>query len=208
VAGARQLSGSARHVGPWAARREPGWPGRVLVVARESHFRLRRTARTRADRQEACRSGPLRDPRWDATRTRIAPRSRPSTMSSSPRSGPPPNCRFRGESGVWAHADRTVEKDELRRSRSRPSRRSLRQRGAGAPVGAPALAWSLRSEPEPGAGGHHRHPPHADGGDDLLGIDPLQVDRRRAEVGVPELPLDDVERAPSRASSSACAWRS
>jgi hypothetical protein len=33
-----------------------------------------------------------------------------------------------------------------------------------------------------------------DGGDDLLGVDPLQLDRRRAEVGVAELPLDDVQR--------------
>ena len=28
----------------------------------------------------------------------------------------------------------------------------------------------------------------------ILGVDPLQVDRRGAEVGVPELALDDVER--------------
>jgi hypothetical protein len=33
-----------------------------------------------------------------------------------------------------------------------------------------------------------------DGGDDLLGVDPLQVDRRRAEVGVAQLALDDVQR--------------
>jgi hypothetical protein len=33
-----------------------------------------------------------------------------------------------------------------------------------------------------------------DGGDDLLGIDALEVDRGRAEVGVTELALDDVER--------------
>src|SRR4051812_46250099 len=32
------------------------------------------------------------------------------------------------------------------------------------------------------------------GGDDLLGVDALQVDAGRAEVGVPELALDDVER--------------
>jgi hypothetical protein len=45
-------------------------------------------------------------------------------------------------------------------------------------------------------------------GDDLLGIDPLQVDRGRAEVGVTELTLDHVQWRPSRASSTACAWRS
>ena len=33
----------------------------------------------------------------------------------------------------------------------------------------------------------------AHGRDDLLGIDPLQIDRRGAEVGVAELALDDVE---------------
>src|SRR4051794_22131345 len=49
-------------------------------------------------------------------------------------------------------------------------------------------------EPKAGARGHHRRSPCVDGGDDLLGIDPLQVDRGRAEVGVAELALDDVER--------------
>jgi hypothetical protein len=33
-----------------------------------------------------------------------------------------------------------------------------------------------------------------DGGDDLLGVDPLQLDRGRAEVRVSELALDDVQR--------------
>jgi hypothetical protein len=33
-----------------------------------------------------------------------------------------------------------------------------------------------------------------DGGDDLLNVDALQVDARGAEVGMPELALDDVER--------------
>jgi hypothetical protein len=32
------------------------------------------------------------------------------------------------------------------------------------------------------------------GGDDLLGVDPSEVDRCGAEVGVPELALDDVQR--------------
>jgi len=35
-----------------------------------------------------------------------------------------------------------------------------------------------------------------DGRDDLPSVDSLQVDRRRAEVRVPELALDDVERNP------------
>jgi hypothetical protein len=47
---------------------------------------------------------------------------------------------------------------------------------------------------EPGAGGHHRRAARAHGRDDLLGVDPLQVDRRGAEIGVAELALDDVER--------------
>lgn len=33
-----------------------------------------------------------------------------------------------------------------------------------------------------------------DGGDDLLGVDALQIDRRCAEVRVAELTLDDVQR--------------
>jgi hypothetical protein len=33
-----------------------------------------------------------------------------------------------------------------------------------------------------------------DGGDDLGGVDPLQINRGDAEVGVPQLALDDVER--------------
>jgi len=33
-----------------------------------------------------------------------------------------------------------------------------------------------------------------DGGDDLLSVDALQMDRRPAEVGVAELSLDDIER--------------
>jgi hypothetical protein len=64
---------------------------------------------------------------------------------------------------------------------------------------------SLLSELESGAGGHHRRAPGAHGGDDLLGVERLQVDRCGAEIRVPELALDDVERHPSRASSSACA---
>ena len=45
--------------------------------------------------------------------------------------------------------------------------------------------------------------PGVDGRDDLLGVDALKVDGCGAEVGVTELSLDDVERHPSRASSTA-----
>jgi hypothetical protein len=48
----------------------------------------------------------------------------------------------------------------------------------------------------PGAGGDHRRFPGVDGGDDLGVVDPLQIDRGGAEVGVPRLALDDVERDP------------
>src|SRR3954471_3193966 len=44
------------------------------------------------------------------------------------------------------------------------------------------------------AGRDHRGPAGVDGLDDLLGIDALQIDRSHAEVAVPELALDDVER--------------
>src|SRR5918995_4611307 len=50
------------------------------------------------------------------------------------------------------------------------------------------------SEPEPGAGGHHRRAPRAHGRDDLLRIDPLEVDRGRTEAGMAELTLNDVQR--------------
>ena len=50
------------------------------------------------------------------------------------------------------------------------------------------------SELQAGGGGHHRRAPGVDGGDDLFGVDALQVDAGRAEVGVTELALDHVER--------------
>ena len=49
-------------------------------------------------------------------------------------------------------------------------------------------------ELQAGAGGHHRRAPGVDGGDDLFGVDALQVDRGGAEIRVAELALDDVER--------------
>ena len=64
---------------------------------------------------------------------------------------------------------------------------------SGSARGAPA-GWSGRSESQPRTGRHHRRAACAHGGDDFLGVDSLQVDRGRAEVGVPELALDDVER--------------
>src|SRR5215210_2314963 len=70
--------------------------------------------------------------------------------------------------------------------------RSLRSVGREPPVTLPPLARWLESES--GGGGHHRRPSGVHGGDDLLGVDALQVDARGAEVGVPELALDDVER--------------
>ncbi len=41
---------------------------------------------------------------------------------------------------------------------------------------APAFGESGYSELESGGGGHHRRPPGVDGGDDLFGVDALQVD--------------------------------
>jgi hypothetical protein len=49
-------------------------------------------------------------------------------------------------------------------------------------------------ESQPGGGGHHRGASRVDGGGDLLGVDALQVDGGRAEVGVAELALEHVER--------------
>jgi hypothetical protein len=65
---------------------------------------------------------------------------------------------------------------------------------AGAPTRALPLSPIGASELEPGAGRHHRRSACVHGRDDLLGVDALQVDRGRAEIGVAELALDDVER--------------
>jgi hypothetical protein len=61
----------------------------------------------------------------------------------------------------------------------------------GAPAGG---TRGIRSERQPGAGGHHGSAARMHGRDDLLGIDPLQLDAGRAEVGVSQLALDDVQR--------------
>ena len=49
-------------------------------------------------------------------------------------------------------------------------------------------------EAESGGGGDHRCLAGVDGGDDLGVVNPLQIDGRDPEVGVPQLALDDVER--------------
>src|SRR5215210_4644429 len=82
---------------------------------------------------------------------------------------------------------------------------SCRRSGSGAPAD-PIIR--IRSELQAGGGAHHRCPAGVDGGDDLFGVDALQVDRGGAEVGGAELALDDVERDASRARSTAWAWRS
>lgn len=65
--------------------------------------------------------------------------------------------------------------------------------GWGARRAAPPFQPGTTLDPQPDAGGHHRRSPHMNRGDDLLGVDSLQVDARRAEVGMTELALD-VER--------------
>jgi len=47
-----------------------------------------------------------------------------------------------------------------------------------------------------------------DGFDDLGVVDALQVDRGDGEIAVAELAFDDDQPHPSRASSTAWAWRS
>jgi hypothetical protein len=63
---------------------------------------------------------------------------------------------------------------------------------SGSAAGAPATSpWS---ESQSGAGRHHRSAAWRTARDDLLGVDPLQVDRRGAEIHMPQLALDDVQR--------------
>ena len=57
-------------------------------------------------------------------------------------------------------------------------------------VGALAVFGNGLSEPESGGGGHHRCAPGVHGRDDLLGVNPLEVDRGHAEVRVATLALD------------------
>src|SRR4051812_24656855 len=58
-----------------------------------------------------------------------------------------------------------------------------------------------------GTGRDDRRSSYAYGVDDFGVIDSLQVDRRDPEVGVSELALDHDRGTPSRAISTACAWR-
>ena len=75
------------------------------------------------------------------------------------------------------------------------ARRSECLDGTGERSPAPArVGIRCRLQLESGCGGHHWSAPGVNGGDDLLGVDALQVDRCGAEVGVPELALDEVER--------------
>ena len=67
------------------------------------------------------------------------------------------------------------------------SKRLPARAGSGSTSDAPAVRASGYSELQAGGGGHHRRAPGVDGGDDLLGVDDLQVDAGRAEVGVAEL---------------------
>jgi hypothetical protein len=53
-----------------------------------------------------------------------------------------------------------------------------------------------RLDVESGARGDHRGLSGVDGGDDLGVVDPLEIDGGHAEVGLPQLALDDVERDP------------
>jgi hypothetical protein len=69
-------------------------------------------------------------------------------------------CSLGRATTVWTHAGRA----------------SLRQGGAEAPPCAPAAL--VDSEPEPGAGGHHRRAAGAHGVDDFLGSDRLGIEAR------------------------------
>src|SRR5262249_24564846 len=73
------------------------------------------------------------------------------------------------------------------------SRRRLWRQSASNPS---ALAfWRPdRSELKARRRRHHRCSACVHGGDDLLDVDPLQVDARGTEVGMAELALDDVQR--------------
>ena len=102
----------------------------------------------------------------------------PGPMQTHQRSSPRRSRRTIPACAGGLHADAAfsgAKRGSARGAPARPGRRS-------------------RSEPQPCGGGHHRRPARMHGRDDLLGIDPLQVDAGRAEVRVPELALDDVQR--------------
>ena len=105
------------------------------------------------------------------------------------------------DADVSAHAREAPAADELRASRhaNRSPQALALPHGSSRDHGAAAGARERSrcrsaSEAKPCARRHHRPTATVDSRDDLLGVDPLQVDRGRAEVRVPELALDDVER--------------
>ena len=123
-----------------------------------------------------------------------------TTASSAERSVPP--FSLPGNGGVSGARPSLSPRTSGRRVRRSPaSRRDPRFRVSAV---APRTRWRDRrrrprrdhgwSELESGGGGHHRRSPGVHGRDDLLGVDALQVDAGRAEVGVAELALDDVQR--------------
>jgi tetratricopeptide (TPR) repeat protein len=71
-----------------------------------------------------------------------------------------------------------------------------------------APAWALLLDPESGARGDHRRVAGLDDRDDLGVGDPLEIAGCHAEVGVPRLTLNDVERDAFVGSSTGCAWQS
>ncbi len=115
-----------------------------------------------------------------------APRSL-SPRYERPSASPARACSGRG---VGASGTRRRERVTL----ALLSKAVAARTASGSGCGAPADAVAGSSELESGGGGHHRCAPGVDGCDDLFGVDALQVDRGRAEVGVAELALDHVER--------------
>jgi hypothetical protein len=103
--------------------------------------------------------------------------------------------------GRCDRAELAVDHTDLKGRAAIASRRQARRRASSTPgekpQGARPLSRRQRAldflQPQAGAGGDHRGSAGVDGVDDLGVVDPLQVDGRDPEVGVPELALDDVE---------------
>jgi hypothetical protein len=81
-----------------------------------------------------------------------------------------------------SRALQTLARDEPRSSGRTPDRRSLRYGRSESARGRFRCARCLESEP--GAGGHRRRAAHADGGDDLLAVDPRADVRLRMAAAV------------------------
>jgi hypothetical protein len=135
---------------------------------------------------------------WSRARERLTRRGRSGTELG----GPPGDAESRGPEGLRRAAHPQLshcrERRRLRErhaharcgraadARRRPARVfvtlvSVSEAVAGSSVQRERLRRSRcsgvsRSEPESGGGGHHRWAPGADGGDDLFGVDALQVD--------------------------------